>query len=222
MIGTTRPWTLAMFLWITVVTTAAGAETVYVAERFEIGVHDNTNIDSAIVAVIPSGTPLAVIDKDGEFVEVSTPDGIRGWVDARYVVNDKPSVALLDERDAKLQDTVRSLGAARAEIEVLRQRVTELQRDATTAAHRSPGITKSVSLATKEDTAKLKDAERELVWTGKRRGANLDSVAVAVVRLDPVTGLRHRRVRGRLGITKTSWRLSRLSPVARSRPILNP
>ncbi len=158
----TRPCALATFLWLVLLTVPAGAETVYVADRFEIGVHDNTNIDSAIVAVIPSGTALTVVDRDGEFVEVSTPDGVRGWVDTRYVVSDKPSVALLEEHDAKLQDTVRSLGAARAEVEVLRQRVTELQRDATTAARNSPGITKSVSLATNEDASKLKDAEREL------------------------------------------------------------
>ena len=160
--GLTRPCALATFLWLVLLTVPAGAETVYVADRFEIGVHDNTNIDSAIVAVIPSGTPLTVVDRNGEFVEVNTPDGVRGWVDTRYVVSDKPSVALLEEHDAKLQDAVRSLGAARAEVEVLRQRVTELQRDAATAAHNSPGITKSVSLVANEDTTKLKDAERAL------------------------------------------------------------
>jgi len=45
---------------------------------------------------------------------------------------------------------------------MLRQRVTELQRDATTATRSSPGITKSVSLATNEVASKLKDTEREL------------------------------------------------------------
>ena len=160
--GLTRPCALATFLWLVLLTVPAGAETVYVSDRFEIGVHDNTNIDSAIVAVIPSGTPLTVLDRDGEFVQVSTPDGVRGWVDTRYVGSNKPGVALLEEYDAKLRDTVRSLGAARAEVEVLRQRVTELQRDATTAARNSPGIRKSVSLATNEDASKLKDAEREL------------------------------------------------------------
>ncbi len=160
--GLTRPCALATFLWLVLLTVPAGAETVYVSDRFEIGVHDNTNIDSAIVAVIPSGTPLTVLDRDGEFVQVSTPDGVRGWVDTRYVDSNKPGVALLEEYDAKLRDTVRSLGAARAEVEVLRQRVTELQRDATTAARNSPGIKKSVSLAANEDASKLKDAERKL------------------------------------------------------------
>ena len=160
--GLSRPCTLATFLWLVLLTAPAGAETLYVADRFEIGVHDDTNIDSAIVAVIPSGTPLTVIDRDGEFMKVSTPDGVRGWVDTRYVVSDKPSVALLEEHVAKLRETVRSLGDARAEVEVIRQRVSELQRDATTAARNSPGITKSVAVATNEAASKLEDAEREL------------------------------------------------------------
>lgn len=160
--GLSRPCALATFLWLVLLTAPASAETVYVADRFEIGVHDNTNIDSAIVAVIPSGTPLTVIDRDGEFVKVSTPDGVRGWVDTRYVVSDKPSITLLEERDTKLRDTLLSLRVARGEVEVLRQRVTELQRDAATAARNSPGITKSVSLVANENASKLKDTEREL------------------------------------------------------------
>jgi SH3 domain protein len=151
-----------MFLWLSVLAVPAGADTVYVSDRFEIGVHESTSIDSVIIAVIPSGTPLEVIERDGEFVEVSTPDGTRGWVDARYVVNEKPGVALLEERDAKLQEAVRSLGATRADVEVLRQRIAELQRDAATATRNSLDVAKPVSLAPTEDSANLEDAKGEL------------------------------------------------------------
>jgi SH3 domain protein len=153
---------LALVFWLCVLASPAGAETVYVGDRFEIGVHDATSIDSVILAVIASGTPLTVTNRDGEFVEVTTPEGIKGWVDARYVVAEKPSVALLEERDAKLKEAVRSLGAAHAEIEVLRQRVSELKRDAATAAHNAPDIAKPVSLAPNADTAKLEKVNREL------------------------------------------------------------
>lgn len=160
----TRWLSMAACLWLCLLAAApmANAETVYVTDRFEIGVHENTNIDSVILTVIPSGTPLTVIDRDGEFVEVNTPAGIKGWVDARYVVNEEPSVALLQERDEKLSEAVRSLGAARAEVEVLRQRVSELQRDAATAAHHAPDMAKPISLKSNEDSAKLEEAQRAL------------------------------------------------------------
>ncbi len=157
-----RPCALAVFLWLSLLMVSASAETVYVSDRFEIGVHDNTDIDSVILAVIASGTPLTVIARDGDFVQIRTPDGTTGWVDAGYIVSERPGVALRDEQDAKLQEALRSLGDARAEVEVLRQRVSELQRDAATAAHDSPGIAKPISLAPNEDSAKLKEAQRAL------------------------------------------------------------
>ena len=153
---------LAMFLGLCLCMASVNAETVYVSDRFEIGVHDNTTLDSVILAVIASGTPLTVVARNGEFVQVTTPDGTTGWVDARYIINERPSVAVRDEQDAKLQKAQRALGDARAEIEVLRQRISELQRDAATAAHNAPGIAKPISLAPNQDSAELKDAQRAL------------------------------------------------------------
>lgn len=159
-----RLWLSSLaWLWLAVLTApAASGETVYVSDRFEIGVHESTNIDSVILAVIPSGTSLDVIERQGEFVRVNTPTGIKGWVDARYVVAEKPTVALLEERDRKIAETTRSLGDARAEVEVLRQRVSELQRDAATAAQGSTDIAKPIALVSSEDSVKLKDAQHAL------------------------------------------------------------
>ena len=153
---------LSIFLGLCVYTASVNAETVYVSDRFEIGVHDSSKLDSVILAVIASGTPLTVVTRDGEFVQISTPDGITGWVDARYIVSERPSLTVRDEQDAKLKQAQRTLGDARAELEVLRQRIDELMRDAATAAHNSPAIAKPISPAPKEDSAKLKDARRAL------------------------------------------------------------
>ena len=162
MILTNRPCALVVSLWLSLLMVSASAETVYVSDRFEIGVHDDINFDSVILAVIASGTPLTVIARNGDFVQVSTPDGTTGWVDARYVVSEQPGAALSGEQDAELRQAMRSLGDARADVEVLRQRVTELQRDAATAAHDSPDIAKPNPLAGNEDSAKLKEAQRAL------------------------------------------------------------
>jgi SH3 domain protein len=164
----TRAW-LAL-IWLGTFTLAVSAETVYVSDRFEIGVHESTDIDSVIVAVIPSGTPLEVAGRNGEFVQVTTPDGIKGWVDGRYLVGERPSGGgAVADYDAKLEEATRALGAARAEVEVLRERVKELQRDAATASDASRGFaritkpaTKPASAATNEDSAMLENANREI------------------------------------------------------------
>jgi SH3 domain protein len=105
----------------------AHGDSVYVIDRLEIGVHQGTDLDSVILAVVPSGTELTVMDRDGEFVEVRTPDGVTGWVDGRYVVDEKPGSAVLGEREAEFAEATRALGAARAQVEVLRQQLVELQ-----------------------------------------------------------------------------------------------
>lgn len=153
---------LALLASMLVICVGARAETIFVGDRFEIGVHESKSIDSVILAVIASGTPLDVITRDGDFVEVTTPEGIKGWVDARYVVTEKPGLALLAERDARIQEVNRSLGDARAEVEVLRQRVTELQRDAATAARGNAAAAQTVALAPGEDAKKLEEAEQKL------------------------------------------------------------
>ncbi len=153
---------LAAYLACFLATNAAAAETVYVSDSFEIGLHESIELDSVIVAVIPTGTALTVIGRNGVYVEVTTPDGIKGWVDERYVATDKPSVALLADRDEKLVQATRSLGDARAEVEVLRQRVNELQRDAATAAQSASVTATPVALAPDESAAKLEETERQL------------------------------------------------------------
>lgn len=161
--GSLRARALIALLSLSAVTIPAAGETLYVSNRLEIGVHESKEIDSVIVAVIPSGTPLVVTGRDGEFVQVTTPDGIKGWVDRRYVVSEAPAIAVPAieapaDHDAKLEEAVRSLGAARAEVEVLRQRLKELERDAASAAANA----KAAPRTSNRDSAMLKDAKREL------------------------------------------------------------
>jgi len=168
MTTSSRACKLAVFLSLCVIVPPSSAETVFVSDRFEIGVHENTNLDSVILKMIPSGTALEVIGRNGEFVQVQTPDGTKGWVDAQYIVSDRPDTASNANYDAKLEEAVHSLGAARAEVEVLRQRVIELQRDAATALHHSNAAAEQPAPKSADDTAKKLDkAERELETLAK-------------------------------------------------------
>lgn len=157
-----RAWVSATLLALALATTPVGADTVYVTDRFEIGVHDGTDLDSVILAVVPSGTPLTVLNRSGAFVEITTPDGVKGWVDARYLVSEKPGIALVTDGDARLAEASRQLGDARAEVEVLRQRVAELQRDAASAAQTTSTETPTAALESSADAAKLGETQRAL------------------------------------------------------------
>ena len=106
----------------------ARAETLYVVDRIEIGVHETTELDSVILEVVPTGTPLTVLERSGEFVQVRTPDGNEGWVDESYLVSSEPARQSVTELQQRLSETARDLGAARAEVEVLRQRLADARQ----------------------------------------------------------------------------------------------
>ena len=103
------------------------AETVYVIDHLAVGVHEEKVLNSAIVKVLPTGTALEVLERDDELVKVRTEEGVEGWVDKTYVMQDKPSQLALLELEAKHFDALNELEVAKAEIESLTITVNSLE-----------------------------------------------------------------------------------------------
>ena len=89
---------LILTLWGMV--SAAQAETVYVAERIRIGMRAEVVETSAVVKTIETGVPLEVVERLDGFVRVRDPQGIEGWLEARFLTPDPPVRLQL----AKLQE----------------------------------------------------------------------------------------------------------------------
>lgn len=82
------------------------AETVYVIDKLLVGVHQDRDLNSAIVKVLPTGTALEVLSRDGELAEIKDPEGTQGWVDAAYLMSEVPAqlrVTGLSDENAKLK-----------------------------------------------------------------------------------------------------------------------
>lgn len=121
----------------------AGAETVYVVDQLLVGIHEDRNLDSAILKVLPTGTKLEVIERDGELALVADPDGVQGWVDGAYLTEERPAqlrLAALEQEKAALAERVAELekrpagapatgdlGEAQARVESLTRENTELK-----------------------------------------------------------------------------------------------
>jgi hypothetical protein len=80
---------LILTLWG--VASAAQAETVYVAERIRIGMRAEVVETSAVVKTIETGVPLEVVERSDRFVHVRDPQGIDGWLEARFLTPDPPA-----------------------------------------------------------------------------------------------------------------------------------
>jgi len=95
--------------------TASAADTVYVIDKLLVGIHESKDTDSAIVKVVPTGTRLEVIKREGDVANVSEPGGASGWVDAAYLSTDPPAqlrIAELEKAKAALEDQLKHIEQA--------------------------------------------------------------------------------------------------------------
>lgn len=90
------------------------AETAYVIDKLLVGVHKEKSIDSEIVKVLPTGTPVEVLERDGELARIKEPDGETGWVDAGYLMSEQPAALLLEDLEKKNKELAEALRQARA------------------------------------------------------------------------------------------------------------
>lgn len=109
-----RPRFLVLCL-LALAATAADAQTRYVSDRLEVTLRSGTSTQHSIVRMLPSGTPLQVLEADESsgYTRVQTEAGTEGWVLSRY---------LMDEPAARAQ-----LAAATARVQTLSTRVAELE-----------------------------------------------------------------------------------------------
>ena len=77
------------------------AETAYIADKLMVGLHQDKTVDSAIIKVLPTGTPLEVLARGGELTQVKDPDGVSGWIDNNYLINTPPAQTQLQQVQEK-------------------------------------------------------------------------------------------------------------------------
>ena len=94
---------------------AAMADTAFVIDRLLVGIHETKDADSAIVKVVPTGTQLEVIKRDGDVANVRAAGGASGWVDAAYLSPEPPArlrIVELEKSKAALEERLKQLEQA--------------------------------------------------------------------------------------------------------------
>lgn len=92
--------------------TASAAETAYVIDKLLVGVHQDQDLNSAIVKVLPTGTKLEVVKREGELALVRDADGMNGWVDAAYLMEEAPAALRAKQLAEENAALVEKLAAA--------------------------------------------------------------------------------------------------------------
>lgn len=115
--GVMRIGILALIL-VALAVAVGMAQTKYVSEDFEITMRTGPGNDRKIIAMVPSGREVEVVEAGDEWSLVRLPSGKEGWVLSRYLTSELPTpmkLQRLETRYNSLQEQNKSLQEKLAE-----------------------------------------------------------------------------------------------------------
>jgi SH3 domain protein len=107
----------------------AAAETRYVSDELQITLRSGQSTQHQILRMIPSGTPLEVLetDEDTGYTQVRTPQNVEGWVLTRYLMDHpsaqdqlaaaKKNAARLEEENKNLKSNLKDVSGDKSSLD---------------------------------------------------------------------------------------------------------
>ncbi|MCG6967948.1 MAG: SH3 domain-containing protein [Chromatiaceae bacterium] len=82
---------------------SAPALAAHITDKLVVGMYAGPKAEGAPLNLLSSGTPVEVLKRADGFAEVRLADDSTGWVEATYVTEEKPAMAMLLETQARLR-----------------------------------------------------------------------------------------------------------------------
>ena len=119
---------------LTLLPLVAMAETAYVTDTLQLGMHQAEDTSDRPFRSLDSGQEMEVLSRTRYYAHVQLPDGTQGYVKAGFLVDNKPAKLIVAETQAQANRLARELEEARqafaapaATIDALKQQTADLQ-----------------------------------------------------------------------------------------------
>lgn len=91
-------------LWVAAQSVASPAPVrqAYVTDRLVVAIRATPGTQGAALALVTSGTPLEVLNRQNGYARVRTADGVAGWVEQVYLSNEPTAAVRLAKLEAGL------------------------------------------------------------------------------------------------------------------------
>jgi hypothetical protein len=93
--------TLCLLLLLTLI--SAGASAAHITDKLVVGLYADEKLEGKPLKLLTSGTPVEVVARGSGTVQVRMADDTRGWLEARYVSEEKPAAMKLLEVQTELR-----------------------------------------------------------------------------------------------------------------------
>ena len=91
------------------------AETFYVSGHRELMLRTGPSVEHRIIAVLKTGNEMEVLGQEGDYSQVSLPDGRQGYVLKSFLTNEPPPQRRIEDLTAKAEAQATELEQLRAE-----------------------------------------------------------------------------------------------------------
>lgn len=110
------------------------AETAYVTDTLQLGMHQAEDTSDRPFRSLDSGQEMEVLSRTRYYAHVQLPDGTQGYVKAGFLVDAKPAKLIVEETRAEadrlaqeLEESRQAFAAPAATIDALKQQAADLQ-----------------------------------------------------------------------------------------------
>ena len=166
---TTHVFCLAISL-VLLHTNAVLAETKYITNELEIGLHEEKNLDSPIIKTLPSGTALELVKREDNVSFVRDSKGANGWIDNSYLTSSDPTGGQLGSSQKKIASLENQLDIAQKKIAGLQKKAPDSAELANLKQEKA-----EVEAQLKSEKLKAGQLEAEISKLRKRVGQNNDN-----------------------------------------------
>lgn len=107
-------------LFVFLLAISCSVQAAHITDKLLVGLYTKPASGVQPIKVLPSGTPLEVLERKDAFSKVRLGDGKEGWVKSVYISDEKPARAMLLELQAKSSTLKDKLSQMEKELEAAR------------------------------------------------------------------------------------------------------
>lgn len=82
---------LLCVMFCTILVMSASAQAAFITDKLVISIYSERFGQGTVLKTLSSGTNVTVLMNDGDYSRIRTSDNVTGWVESKYITNEKPA-----------------------------------------------------------------------------------------------------------------------------------